>query len=325
MLRGSNEEAVMARQMVAQFQSRCGKCGQTIAPGTSINYERGAAAWHVVCPVAAAAPASPPAAAAPAPYAWSVDTGRTRPSDRVGTTLRCPGRAGAANVGKVVTIVRQSSVYIREDGDSLGLEPGHDSGWLLTVFACDATAEEAATFEAAEGASKAAEAARLQKIADERAAVKAAVDAGKARLAELTAGMVATETWSDAVLLPTDDRLRDPDQAVHGAVEGGGETVAAWSEGDRHRVSVQARTALTGERVYVVSSHDYDDDRSTLYAPQAIVEATWAARLACYPMSVEEAADWLAKYGPKDGLPGGCVGSDYRAWFLAQAKAEKAA
>lgn len=310
----------MARQMIAQYQSQCGKCGKTIVRGTSINYARGAGSWHVVCPEAAPAPAAAPGGASPTPYSWSQDAGRTRPSDRVGRTLRLPRRAGAAAAGKVVTIVRQSATFLREDGDSLGLEPGHDSGWLLTLHARDATPEEASAFEATEGAAKAEEAARLQKIADETAAKKAAVEVGKARLAELTVGMVATETWTDAVLLPTDVRLRSPDPAVHGAVEGGGETVAAWSEGDRHHVSIQARTALTGERVYVVYSHDYDDDRSTMYAPQVILESAWAAHLACYPMTAEDAAAWLAKYGPKEGRTGGCAGTDYRQWFLAQSQ-----
>lgn len=44
-----------ARELTAQYQSRCTKCGGLMKPGTSIMYEKGVGSWHKTCPAKAAA------------------------------------------------------------------------------------------------------------------------------------------------------------------------------------------------------------------------------------------------------------------------------
>jgi predicted transcriptional regulator len=216
----------------------------------------------------------------------------------VGRTFRVTDRGEHA--GKVVTVLTQRSRYqSAEDNEDMG--DGMGGGWWLTLGCRPATPEETAKLEAEEGAERTTEAARRQKIADEKAAKEAEIATAKAKLADLTAGLVVTESFDAGVLVPEQAPM----------------TVVKWSDGPRHYVDVVERKAVTGETVYIAYSHDFDDDRLTLYAPRPVVEASWAKVTERYRETPEKAREWLAKYSSN------CVGADWRRWLVEQAVADR--
>lgn len=267
--------------ITAKFAGQCKACGGSFPAGAQIEWNKGAGSKHVKCPEKRLAAAQDVA------FTISLDFrgyGKPSPDSEVGRTFRV---ASGEHKGKVVTALTQRATYqSAEDNEDMGDMRG--GGWHAHLGCRLATPEETAKLVAMESEEQAKkDAARVAKDAE-----KAALEAEKARLTKLTDGLVRTESFSHDVLA-TEPRI----------------TVAQWSEGASHFVRVEERRAITGETVYVVYSHDYDDDRSVLYATREVVEASWAKLVEKFKETPEAAREFLAKYNQ-------CVGADWRRWFL---------
>lgn len=282
--------------ITARFPGQCKACGGSFPAGTQVEWSKGAGSRHVKCQTKAAS--SVPAKVAPAgAVEFNIVEDHRRmgkPSfdSEVGRTFRV---LRGEHKGKVVTVLTQRSSYqSAADNEDMGDCMG--SGWWLTLGCRLATTEEAAKFATEEAQAKASEGARCRQLAEERATKDAELAAAKARLAELTVGMVATESFDASVFAPL----------VPGEVLA---VLVKWSEGHQRSTEVVERRATTGEVVYLASTNYSDDDRFTLYAPRHVVEAAWAKLAERYQETPEKARDFLATYD-------GCVGADWRRWLI---------
>jgi len=267
--------------ITSKFPEQCKACGGSFPAGAQIEWSKATGSKHVKCPEKRLA------AAQGVEFSVSLDFrgyGKPGTDSEVGRTFRI---ASGPNKGKVATVLTQRASYqSEEDNEDMGDMRG--GGWHAHLGCRLATAEETAKLEAEE----AAEQAKQDDARAAKEAAKAAIEAEKAKVEQLTTGLVRTDSFDSSVL------------ATAPSV-----TVATWTEGASHYVRVDERRAVSGEVVYVMHAHDYDDDRTVLYAPRPVVEASWAKLVERYGETPEKARDFLSKYQH-------CVGTDWRRWYL---------
>lgn len=281
--------------ITAKFAGQCKACGGSFVAGATIEWTKASGSKHVKCPESKVA-----AKAAVTIMIRQDWRGLPKPpvDSEVGTTFRVSTQESREHAGKVVTALTQTRLY-QSDEDNEDMGDCQGGGWFVTLGCRLATTEEVAKFEAEEKAEREEKAAAAAKVAAEKAAKLAEIEAAKAKFAELTTGMEKTESYDRSVLVS----------------EGwSGSPVVQWSEGGQHKVAVYQATAVTGETVFVANSYDYDDSRSALYAPRPVVEAAWAALATNVGETPEKAKEFLDKYSQ-------CVGADWRRWLVEQAGA----
>ena len=153
----------MAKTLTAKFRSTCVRCGGAIAPGSTIEYEKGQGSWHQTCPAkgAAATPAARPAVSVEeAPFEVAE---KWEPCKRVyldahiraaiGETRRYVTRGGVSPRG-VTSAARKAELGVfvivgvgptryesTEDNEDMGDMSG--PGWHVTLYLRRATEEEA--------------------------------------------------------------------------------------------------------------------------------------------------------------------------------------
>lgn len=293
-----------ARQLRAQYTSRCRNCRVTITPGEQIMWQQGRGSWHVVCPEKAAEAPAPSSTRVKAMVATLEDApfvvfekhdhrvnavGETRRYEKRLPTVRDGAPAGTTAAPGVYVIVAQDGYYqTREQNEDMGDCSG--PGWEMTFYLRFATPEEAekdAQDRLAEGLPKvfAAAAAMLQRIEARKA--REAFDAE-------TAGLVRTGAWNWTAI-----------KASGIFVEGQeGEVAATWPINDRYKATARRYTTAAGERWYILDLSTFDWDHVLFVAPIALAELVWEAMLAARPVSVEAARKTLA------GRSGACFGDE---------------
>lgn len=124
----------------SRYGGTCSECGRTIPADTAVEWDRASRQIrHVKCPVSL--PPVPPGAVR------QTMTGETKyEAPAVGHVFR------DRPTGQILTVLRVTARYIREDGMSFGLMD--ESGWLFDLTCRPATDAEAAPILAAEQAAE---------------------------------------------------------------------------------------------------------------------------------------------------------------------------
>ena len=141
--------------ITARYSGTCRKCGGTINPGDSIEWERGSKPAHVNCPERQARPEG-----------MTLSIGSSHKRDfRAGLVLRNTARNIENGEPEYIYLLDVRSRYYREDGMSFGV--GDESGYVYSLTYRAATDEESAELRAkhAEANRKAEALAELKRIA----------------------------------------------------------------------------------------------------------------------------------------------------------------
>lgn len=126
--------------ITARYPGTCTVCGRPIGVGDQIEWTRGEKPRHTKCSAAVAQ--VPAGSAIPASIRISQGSGYGNQPYEVGQIVR------QRESGTVLTVLRATQHYIREDGLSFGV--GADHGYIYRAECRLATSDEVATFEARE-------------------------------------------------------------------------------------------------------------------------------------------------------------------------------
>lgn len=279
-------------KIVAKYNGKCRLCGAYIAAGSPIEWSRdGGTTCASGCKQGSKSKAIKEATkvgecVGQAHLYENLGFCKASPAGEVGKTFRAGPRAGQW-AGKIVTVIGCHRTYLSRD-DAEDVASADDAGFTFRKWVREATEAEAATV-LAEEAKKAAE----RKAKEEEAAVaKEAAERNAAACRALLQGLVSSDGYISLI-------------ESHGAV------VGEMPIGLRGKRIIRQVTLKTGDQALLVSDSSYDDDRSSLYATQEVIEKVWQATKEALKTTPEEAAQWLSNYAS-------CYGAGYFRYIAGQ-------